>query len=161
MGSSMKKGTLRKTTKKRQPTFVEVGKKQVDKLAHSSMFEAPNLTGPEPNKARRFFIFKQVGQEIEGVLGECIVNFRRNGSYPIVTRDDGTWEIFANKIDHQIIKDNELVGSYVLVRYIGQQIVPHCSRKRKVKRWYKADGLDMIIQNTARIQHHQRPGRKK
>lgn len=146
---------------KNKKQIVEVGKEQIDKLTRSGTFEVPVTGGPEPDKRRRFFIFRQVGDSIEGTLCDPITNIRRNQSYPVRTSEGDILEIFANKIDHQIIKDNQLVGALVRIEYIGWQRIPHCSHPRKVKRWFKIQGFSEVEQHTKKAVTDKKPGPKK
>ena len=114
----------------------EIGKKQIDKITKSRRFE-PERREPPANK---YFIFRWQGDDITGILGAPITNFRRNTSYPITKENGETVEIFGNKILHEIIRQNELIGSKVRIIYIGRQQIPHC-RPRKIYRIYKITGV--------------------
>lgn len=130
-------------TKRKNET--EIGKKTIDKITKSRQFE-PERREPPQNK---YFIFRWIDDEIAGILGSPITNFRRNTSYPI-TKDNGeTVEIFGNKILHEIIRQNELIGAKVRIVYIGRQRIPRC-RPRKIYRVFKITG---VITETETEQH--------
>lgn len=115
---------------------IEIGKAKIDKITKSRQFE-PDHREPPRNK---YFIFRWQGDEITGFLGAPITNFRRNTSYPIEKENGEIVEIFGNKILHETIRENELIGSKVRIVYIGRQQIPHC-RPRKIYRVFKITGI--------------------
>lgn len=118
---------------------IEVGKKQVDKIVKMRNFEPEVREHPH----RQFYIFRWQGDQIEGILGPPVTNYRRNTSYPIQLNDGNTVEIFGNKLLHSIIRENELIGSRVKIVYIGRQ---HnvWGRPAKVYRVYKVQGIGLL-----------------
>jgi len=127
-------------TNSQSPQRIEVGKAKIDKIVRSRRFDAGPSPEGGPTKGPRPFIFRWPGDEIEGTLGQPMMHIRRNTSYPIVLDDGSVRQIFGNKIDHQIIRDNELIGQRVNIRYIGMEQIPGVARMRKVKRWYLVKG---------------------
>lgn len=117
--------------------FKEVSKQKIDKIASSPQFEAINI--PFSEEMRTFFIFRWKGDSIVGILGSCQTNYQRNSSYPVTLDNGNTVEIFGNKLLHDIIRDNELIGSQVKIVYIGKQAGPW-GRPRKIYRVYKDTG---------------------
>lgn len=126
------------TYRTKKPVIKEIAKAKTDQIVRSDGFE-PASKESEYWK-RHFFIFRWKGDQIEGALGSPITNLRRNTSYPIKLDDGRTLEIFGNKILHQTIRENELIGSKVRIIYIGRQQIPHC-RPRKIYRIFKITGV--------------------
>lgn len=128
----------------------------VDRIVRGKGFDVPHVLGPGVEPARKFFVFRWPGDQIEGMLGPSIVNIRRNSSYPIkltskITDSDyykigDVVEFFGNKMLHEVIRDNDLVGACVRIIYIGQQFLPGYNKWRKVYRVYKAAGFQEIEQ---------------
>lgn len=114
--------------------YKEVAKSKIDKIASSGAFLSEEALNE--STIRKFFIFRWRGDCIEGILGHPITNLRRNTSYPIELDDGDVIEIFGNKLLHDIIRDNELIGSRVKIVYIGKQTGPW-GRPRKIYRAYK------------------------
>jgi len=123
----------------------------VDKIVGSEHFTLPSPLGPAVEARRKFYIFKRVGESIEGFLGAPIANVRRNTSYPLeltegiadnpALKEGDTVEFFGNKLLHCVIRDNELIGARIRIEYIGHQFIPGYGRRRKVFRVFKAEGL--------------------
>ncbi len=122
-----------KKSKKRE--YTEVGREKVQKIIKTRTFNAEEKELPK----RNFFIFRFKGDFVEGILGPPIVNYRRNSSYTVKLDDSYTIEIFGNKLLHDIIRENELVGSFVKIVYIGRQS-GSWGRPRKIYRVYKVQG---------------------
>ena len=118
------------------PQLEEVGGRVIDYIERSRTFEPWD----KPQVGARFFIFKQKGEYLEGILGPPITNFRRGTSYPIDTGDE-TVEIFANRLLHRLVNKFELVGSRVRIVYIGRQFVSYGGHFRKIFRVYKVKGI--------------------
>jgi len=135
----------------------------VDRIVQSRMFEVPTPLGPGVEPRRKFFLFRWVGDRIEGYLGAPITNIRRNTSYPLRLTCDiigneylkkgDMVEFFGNKLLHTVIKDNELIGSLIQIIYIGQQHIPGCGKMRKIFRVYKLEGI-------SEIEQHPKPNKK-
>mgnify|MGYP000046713869 CR=1 FL=1 len=134
----------------------------IDRIVKSKGFEVPTPLGPGVEARRKFFIFRWPGDQIEGVLGQSIVNVRRNTSYPIKLTariaggnnpDDSDYykvgdvvEFFGNKMLHTVIRDNQLTGARVRIVYIGHQFLRFCGHPRKIFRVYKLSGFEEIEQ---------------
>lgn len=123
--------------------YTEVAKDKIDRIVTSGNFDVPSPLGPGTAPERRFFIFRWPGDTVEGYLGKAVTNHRRNSSYPVET-EKGVIEIFANKLLHTIIRDNELVGSLVKIVMVGYRHVPHVTRAQKIYRVYKIAGSTEI-----------------
>lgn len=129
-----------KDTGKGKKQYILCDAEKIEKIKRSPGFHVPELTAQKD--WRRFFIFRWPGDEIEGYLGEPITNYRRNTSYPIRFENGGFVEIFGNKILHDTINHNQLVGALVKIVYIGLRPVPGMTRQQKVYEVYKIQGWD-------------------
>jgi len=128
----------------------------VDRIVRGKGFDVPHVLGPGVEPARKFFVFRWPGDQIEGMLGPSIVNIRRNSSYPIkltskIAGSDfykvgDVVEFFGNKMLHEVIRDNELIGACVRIIYVGRQFLPGYGKWRKVYRVYKPEGFEEIEQ---------------
>ncbi len=129
--------TKKKTTKydsspKKGET--EVGKDRIDRTVRKRTFEYYN----NPTVGVEFFIFRQIRDEISGqIIGHAISNVRRNSSYPLKLESGKVIEFFANKQLHGIIRDFELIWSYVRIVYIGRNHQQWGGHASKVYRVYK------------------------
>lgn len=120
-------------------TWVEVGKRTTDRLVKAQNFEVPSVFAGPPRKA---FIFRWPGDRLEGrLIAGPIQNTRRNSSYKIETAEGEEIEFFGNKQIHEAIRKGELLGSWIRIEYIGQQILPGCKKARKVYRIWKDKGV--------------------
>jgi hypothetical protein len=119
------------------PELEQVAGRTIDRIEQSRTFEPWN----KPQIGSRFFIFKQKGDFIQGILGQPITNFQRATSYPIEQIEDGeVVEIFANRLLHRIFQKHELIGTCVRVVYIGRQYIFYGGHARKIYRVYKVKG---------------------
>lgn len=124
-----------------------------DRLARSKSFEQPSPKGGA-DLPRRVFIFRWPGDIIEGWLqAGPITNVRRNASYLLELIGDQAAgkhgeqvEIFGNQQIHTIFREKSLFGYPVRVQYIGMQTVRGCTRKRKVYRIWKIEGVATITE---------------
>lgn len=109
----------------------EVGKATVDRIVAKPTFEYHD----KPQVGAEFFIFREKGEAIEGVIiGRAIANVRRNSSYPIQLDDGRVVEVFANKTLHRQLK--ECLFQRIRIVYIGRE---HTSwgHAKKIYRVYK------------------------
>ena len=121
---------------KESPQLEEVGGKAVDLIEKSRLFEPWD----KPQVGTRFFIFKQKGDSIQGVLYKSVQNFHRASSYPI-KQDDGTIvEFYGSRLLHEAINKYDLVGLRVRIVFIGRQIIRSGIHSRKIYRIYKVKG---------------------
>jgi hypothetical protein len=118
------------------PELEQVATRTIDSIERSRTFEPWD----KPQIGIRFFIFKQKGDFIQGILGRPITNFQRNTSYPIEQENGEVVEIFANRLLHRIFQKHELTGTCVRVVYIGRQYVFYGGHARKIYRVYKVKG---------------------
>lgn len=119
-----------------QKNEVEMGKDRIDRTIRQRTFQYYD----QPTVGDEFFIFREVGQEISGlIIGHAITNIRRNSSYPLKLESGRVIEFFANKQLHGIIRDYELIFAKVRIVYIGrnQNSWGHAT---KVYRVYKIKG---------------------
>lgn len=136
----------------KKPAETEIGKSKVDRIVESRQFEPEYREEPK----REFRLFRWKGDQIEGILGAPITNFRRNTSYPITLDDGRTVEIFGNKLLHELIRKHELIGSKVRIVYIGRQQIPRC-RPRKIYRVFKITG----VFTESKTELHAKPKKKR
>lgn len=101
-----------------------------------------------PQVGARFFIFRQRGDAIEGIIRSAVQNFQRTNSYPIELDTGEIVEIFANKLLQRIIERNELIYSRVRIVYIGRQFV-WGGHARKIYRVFKIKGVITQIREEA------------
>ena len=112
----------------------EVGKSRIDETVKERTFEYYN----KPTVGDEFFIFRKVGDEITGqICGHAISNVRRNSSYPLKLESGRVIEFFANKQLHGIIREFELIFSWVRIVYIGRNHQGWGGHAAKVYRVYK------------------------
>jgi len=129
----------RKQGKSSGRVWQEVGKRTTDRLSKAQNFEVPSVFSGPPRNA---FIFRWPGDRIEGrLIAGPICNNRRNSSYKIETADGDEVEFFGNKQIHETIRKGELLGSWIRIEYIGQQVIPGCKKARKVYRIWKDKGV--------------------
>lgn len=115
---------------------IEIGKDKADRIINERTFQYFD----KPSVGEEFFIFKQIGDEISGqIIGHAITNVRRNSSYPLKLSSGRVIEFFANKQLHGIIRDFELVRSFVRIVYIGRNYQSWGGHAAKVYRVYKID----------------------
>lgn len=126
-------------SKKNQKSYELCDTEKIEKIKRSRTFVSPTPT--DPKNIRRFFIFRWTGDEIEGILGQPITNYRRNTSYPLELENGSIREIFGNKIMHDTINNNELIGSMVRIVYIGYRPIPGLARCQKIYEIYKVKGF--------------------
>lgn len=131
-------------SKKRIETLIDENKLQ--KIVRSSAFSrsTPN-PGPPKAEGHTFFIFRWEGDSIEGILSPPITNFRRNTSYILGQQDESKIEFFGNKYLHDTFRDNELVGSYIRIEYIGNRVIRGYARSQKIYAIYKVEGWDLKV----------------
>ena len=118
----------------------EIGGRVIDRIVSKRTFE-PFL---KPTIGAEFFVFRRPGDEIEGIIGQPIVNYQRNTSYPIKLDDGRTVEIFGNRLLHRIIQKNELEHSRVRIVYIGREQTGYGKHSRKIYRVYKVTGRGIL-----------------
>lgn len=130
--------------------YVRINEEALRQVQGGGAFYVPHVLGPEPREfpVRQFFIFREIGDSIEGVLGKGIVNFRRNQSYPITVENGEVWEIFANRWLHRIIHDNELFGAFIKVTYVGLRHIHGYSRSQKIYDVHKVTFGDEELQTS-------------
>ena len=131
----------------KERTEILQSEKKLQKIVRSRRFSQPT---PNPKISQHskhsFFIFRWPGDEIEGILGPPIRNYRRNTSYTLKQEDGSIIEFFGNKYLHEIIDQNNLVGSYVRIKYIGLLAIPKLARSQKIYEVYKITGTQESIQ---------------
>lgn len=143
------KTSSRKPPKKTGPKkYTRVDEEELRKVQSSYEYWSPHVLGEEPSnwEKRKFFIFREIGDSIEGFLGPGIVNYRRNKSYPVQLSNGDVYEIFGNRWLHRIIEDNELVGSIVRITYVGLRRVYGHARSQKIYDVEKVTFGDVTIQ---------------
>lgn len=123
-----------------------VGENKLQKIFRSSAFSR-SMPNPSPPKAEshKFFIFRWEGDSIEGVLSPPITNYRRNTSYILEQQNGSKIEFFGNKYLHDAIRDNELVGFYIRIEYVGNRVMRGYARSQKIYAIYKVEGWDLEV----------------
>lgn len=112
-----KKSTIDKYRSTPKTGEKEVGGDRIDRTVKKPTFQYFD----KPTVGTRFHIFRQIGDELEGIIiGHAISNVRRNSSYPLKLDSGEVVEFFANKQLHGIIRDFELIFSRVRIVYIGR-----------------------------------------
>ena len=114
---------------------IEVGQSMVDRIVAKPTFEYFD----KPTVGVEFFIFKDKGDSIEGVvISRAIANVRRNSSYAIKLDDGKVVEVFANKTLHRQLK--ECLFQRVRIVYIGRESSAW-GHAKKIYRVYKQKGV--------------------
>ena len=126
-----KRGRPKLRSSNPKPGEIEVGKATVDRIVAKPTFEYFD----KPQVGVEFFIFKDKGDAIEGVLiSRAIANVRRNSSYAIRLDDGKVVEVFANKTLHRQLK--ECLFQRVRITYIGREHTTW-GHAKKIYRVYK------------------------
>jgi hypothetical protein len=132
------------TTEEKTAGTEEVAGRTIDRITQMRNFEPFQ----RPQVGARFFIFRQRGDAIEGIIRSAVQNFQRTNSYPIELDTGEIVEIFANKLLQRIIERNELIYSRVRIVYIGRQFV-WGGHARKIYRVFKIKGVITQIREEA------------
>jgi len=110
---------------------VEVGKAAVDRIVAKPTFEYFD----QPQVGAEFYIFREKGESIEGILiSRAISNVRRNSSYAIQLDSGKVVEVFANKTMHRQLK--ECLFQRIRIVYIGREHT-HWGHAKKIYRVYQ------------------------
>lgn len=149
--------------KRKDAQYTTVDEEELRKVQQSYDYWTPHVLGEEPTnwEKRKFFIFREIGESIEGTLGPGIVNYRRNKSYPVRLSNGDVYEIFGNRWLHKIIDDNELVGSLVKITYVGLRKVYGHARSQKIYQVQKVTFGDEAVQTPKQKKTRSRKGKEK
>lgn len=112
----------------------EIGKNYVDRIEKSRKFEPLD----KPQIGARYWLPKQRGESIRGVISNPIQNIRRQSSYPIVLESGEIIEVFGNKQLHTLINKSDVMHQLVEIEYRGRQFT-YAGHYRRIFRLHKID----------------------